>query len=282
MFLRTPALGPVFHSALISWLSLCSLVSGSPPPVRHDTLPPLRFLKDTLAFANQTVFIYPHGYAEERPQGPGDKGAADYTLRCFAMCRTVEQFHKFARFDPALPPPDDTALATLIRRVTHRAVWKDPLPFEHRVIIPGYAGLYALSLAREQIVKQCIGGGWSVFLRPGNFRMLPFFLNGSSQQAYTWQRLENALARNDLFTAYLTTFPSLSILHAVLIYGHQPSTPAEVGRGIRHYLVYDPNHPGESRDMIYNERRRAFSYQKDWDFVGGNVTVLQVYSYFGQ
>jgi hypothetical protein len=41
--------------------------------------------------------------------------------------------------------------------------------------------------------------------------------------------------------------------------------------------VYDPNHPESPRDLIWSARDRAFSYQKDWDFIGGFVRVYQVY-----
>ena len=34
--------------------------------------------------------------------------------------------------------------------------------------------------------------------------------------------------------------------------------------------------------MVYDTRKCEFSYQKDWDFVGGKVTVLQSFSYLGQ
>ena len=244
--------------------------------------PPLRFAVDTFAFANQTVFIYPHGHAEPRQQSPAARHQAGFTLRCFAMCRSVEQFHKFARFEPALPPPDDATLARLVRQINRHAVWRRALPLERRVVIPGYAGLHQLSAARPQVVQASIGGGWTVYVRPGNYRMFSYALNGPRQQAHTQKRLEDTLARNDLFIAYLTTFPKLSINHAVVIYGRRPATRADTAAGVVHYLVYDPNHPDRPRDLAYDTRRRTFSYQKDWDFVGGNVTVLQVYSYPGQ
>ena len=240
--------------------------------------PPFRFDTDTFAFANQTVYVYPHGYAEARPMRPGDKSAT-FTLHCFAMCRSVEQFQKFARFDPSLPPPDDATLHALLDRVLRRAVWRAPLPPEHRVVIPGYADLRTLSRARLQIVQRHIGGGWATYLRPGNYRMLCYWGNGPPEQARTRHTLENVLARHDLFVAYLTTYPNLSINHAVLLYGHQPGTRADAANGLVRYRVYDPNHPEAPREMLYDTQRCQFSYQKDWDFVGGKVTVLRVYGF---
>lgn len=243
--------------------------------------PALRFAQDTYSFANQTVYIYSHGYAEKRHLAPGEKAPA-FTLHCFAMCRSMEQFHKFARFDPSLPPPDDDTLEKLVRRVNRRAVWRAPLPPDQRIVIPGYANLYALSEATPLLLQEHVGGGLTTYLRPGNYRMFWFWWNGPRQQASTQRNLESALARNDLFIAYLTTYPSLSINHSVLIYGRQPASARDAEAGIVRYRVYDPNHPEAPREMDYDTGKSMFSYQKDWDFVGGKVTVLQTYDYWLQ
>ena len=72
---------------------------------------------------------------------------------------------------------------------------------------------------------------------------------------------------------YLTTLPRLSINHAVLVYAHKDSAPG----GMTHYLAYDSNHPEGPRELTWLERDHTFSYQNDWDFVGGPVRVYQVY-----
>ncbi len=41
-----------------------------------------------------------------------------------------------------------------LRRITGRAAWREPLPPERRVVIPGYADLRALSRARPLIVQK--------------------------------------------------------------------------------------------------------------------------------
>ena len=240
--------------------------------------PPLDFNADTFDFANQTFYVYPRGYAEKRVLRPGERPPA-FTLHCFAMSRATEQFRNFARFDPALPPPDDATLVRLVRRVTHRAPWRKPLPPDERVVIPGYPNLRALSKARPLIVQKNIGLGWTAYARIGNWRMFPFILNGPRQQFHTQQRVESALGRNDLFIAYLTSYPSLAVNHSVVIYGRRPATPADTAAGVIHYLVYAPNHSDGPRDIVFDTKKRMFSYQKDWDFVGGKLTVLQTFSY---
>ena len=275
-------------SSIVRTIASCLLavfvgVLASAPPARAADAaaipgPPLRFDADTFDFANQTVFLYPHGYAEKRRLQPGEQAPA-FTLRCFAMCRAVEQFRKFARFDPALPPLDDGPLAARLRRIMHRAPWRNALPPERRVVVPGYANLRALSHAQPLVVQRSMGGGWwATYLRPGNYRMFSFWWNTPDEQARTQRNLEDVFAHHDLFIAYLTTYPSLSINHAVLLYGRRPAD----ARGVIRYEVYDPNHPEAPREMLYDPSQRVFSYQKDWDFVGGKVIVLRVYGFWLQ
>lgn len=267
-------------------LAVClgALSLGLPGSVRANGVvagSAFRFDADTFSFANETVYVYPKGYAEKRALKPGEKPPA-FVLHCFVMSRASEQFRNFARFDPSLPPPDDDTLTRLVRLVTSRGAWRSPLPPDKRVVIPGYTDLRSLSTARPLIVQKNIGLGWTAYIRVGNWRMFPAFLNGPTQQRHTQERVEGCLARNDLFIAYLTTYPSLSVNHAVVIYGRRPATPADTAAGMIHYLVYDPNHPDGPRDMAYDTHKCEFSYQKDWDFVGGKLTVLQVFSYWGQ
>src|SRR6266699_3732332 len=135
-----------------------------------------RFDRDTVGFANATVFEYREGHPYLRQREKGEPKR--YTRRCFVMCRTAMQFHKFARFDPHAPPLDDNALAARIRNVTRRAAWEKPLSTNQRVIFPGYANLRAMSEARREVVRANIGLGWPTYFRLGNARML--FRHGSS------------------------------------------------------------------------------------------------------
>jgi hypothetical protein len=77
--------------------------------------------------------------------------------------------------------------------------------------------------------------------------------------------------------AILSTFPNLSINHAVLVYARKPASLGASTAAIERYLVYDPNHPEAPRELTWSSNGRAFAFQKDWDFVGGFVRVYQVY-----
>jgi hypothetical protein len=250
-----------------SWLAVVATATAA-----HAGNPTsaFRFDRDTFAFANQTVFEYHEGHASLRRSSATRQDA--YNRHCFVMCRTAMQFKKFARFDPRNPPLDDTALEDRIRAVTHRAAWTEPLPENQRIVFPGYKDLKEMSKARRELVQLNIGHGWPSYFRFSNLRMV--FQGGKRYQEETHARLNAILARGELFVAFLTTYPRLSINHAVLVYKRKSSSP---NPGIEHYIVYDPNHPESPRDLAWSAHDRAFSYQKDWDFVGGFVRVYQTY-----
>ncbi len=229
---------------------------------------PFQFDRDTFGFANMTVFEYENGIAHLRR---GEAAKQDrYTRRCFVLSRAVWQFHKFARFNPHAPAIDDREFIARIKRVTRRHAWKPELPENERTVFP-YADLREMSRKRGRILQESVGKGWPTYWRPGNYRV--FFAPGRRYQEETRRNLDAALARGDMFVGYLTTLPKLRINHAVLVYARKTGAHD----GVDHYLVYDSNHPEGPRELTWSERDRSFSYQKDWDFIGGQVRVYQVY-----
>jgi hypothetical protein len=229
---------------------------------------PFNFDRDTFGFANMTVFEYENGIPHLRR---GERAKEDrYTRRCFVLSRAAWQFHKFARFDPHAPPIDDRELIHRIKKVTRRQAWKPALPENERTVFP-YADLRAMSKKHGRILQENVGKGWPTYWRPGNYRA--FLVPSVHYQEQTHRNLDEILARGDMFVGYLTTLPKLSINHAVLAYKRTSVSPD----GTERYLVYDSNHPEGPRELVWSERNRTFSYQKDWDFIGGAVRVYQVY-----
>ena len=224
--------------------------------------------RDTLSFANWTVFTYENGHIVSHKNQYGHH----YSRRCFVMTRAVEQFYKFARFEPKAPRVDDRELTKRVRDITRRPPWHDSLPPKKRVLIPGYSNLWQLSQDKTLLMQRNIGLGWVVYLRPGNVRM--FYLHDRGYQEKTHRLLEEALARREFFIAYLSDFPILHINHSVLVYKHDRPRSTD---GTDHYLVYDPNHPDAPRHLEWLPQKREFSYQKDREFAGGFTRVFQVY-----
>src|ERR1043166_2492611 len=229
-----------------------------------------RFDRDTFAFANQTVFEYHEGHASLRKSSATKRDA--YNRHCFRVSRTAAQFKKFARFEPRSKPLDDASLAARVRDLTRQAAWGSPLPDNQRIVFPGYKDLKEMSKARREVVQLNIGHGWPSYFRISNARMI--FQPGAGYQEQTHAHLNAALARGQLFVGFLTTYPRFSINHSVLVYKRKSFSP---NPGVERYLVYDPNHPESPRELTWSPHTRSFSYQKDWDFVGGYVRVYQVY-----
>jgi len=133
-----------------------------------------------------------------------------------------------------------------------------------------------MSLKRGRVVQDNIGIGWPTYFRLGNFRMV--HEHSRRYQEQTHADLEDALTRGELFVVYLSTFPSLTINHAVLVYAHRPAAARNARtKRVERYGVYDPNHAKAPRELTWSPGQRAFAYQKDWDFVGGFVQAYQVY-----
>jgi hypothetical protein len=254
-------------ACVVAWLSAVAISATT----ARAAEPNFHFDRDTFAFANQTVFEYHDGHASLRKKASVKRDA--YNRHCFVMCRTAMQFRKFARFDPKGAPLDDASLAARVRAVTHRAAWARPLPENQRIVFPGYRNLREMSEARRELLQLNIGHGWPSYFRFSNARMM--FQDGAGYQAKTHARLNAALARGEVFIGFLTTYPRLSINHSVLIYKQKSFSP---NPGVERYFVYDPNHPESPRELTWSPRARSFSYEKDWDFIGGSVRVYQVYN----
>jgi hypothetical protein len=235
------------------------------------TAAPFDFHRDTFAFKNATVLKYKDGLPTLQRQLAADP-TNQYTRRCFVMSRSVVQFRKFARFDPLGVPLQDRELAARIRAVVHYSPWNAPLPEDQRIIFPGYGNLRELSKAKTDLFEKNLGSGFATYFRPANARMV--FQQSSDYQEKTRAKLDSTLARGDLFVAYLSTFPKLTINHTVLIYARQASHSKD---DLTRYAVYDPNHPEAPRQLTWSQRDRAFGYQKDIDFVGGFVRIYQCY-----
>lgn len=252
------------------WFALIVAVSSSAFGGSADGF---NYNRDTLSFANWTVFTYQNGRIVSHKNQFGHH----YSRRCFVMTRTVAQFYKFAHFEPSAAKLDDNELRKRIRAITRKPPWHDPLPPEKRIVIPGYRNLRELSAANTRLMERNIGLGWVVYLRPGNARM--FFLHDKRYQAKKHQELEQSLARGEFFIAYLSDFPILHINHSVLVYKHDQPGSTD---GSDHYLVYDPNHPDAPRHLEWLPQKREFSYEKDNEFAGGFTRVFQVYGKFLQ
>src|ERR1700741_5136977 len=117
------------------------------------------FERDTFAFANELLweahFDEATGATAARRRVP----APAYALRCFVLVRAARQFLYHARFDPAAPPAPHEIARAPVRGVLARSP-RRPSPPGERIVIPGFAGVRDMSLAREALLKRELGGAW--------------------------------------------------------------------------------------------------------------------------
>ena len=251
------------------FLLLIALTTGCVTSRPAATLPErcFDFKTDTFAFANELLWEYSYddaGHWSTRAREP----KPDYTLHCFVLARTAVQFFENARFEPAAEVATDSAYRTLIRQVSSSSL-RHPLPPERRIVIPGFRNLREFSGARPHLLKDECGGAWQSYLQRGNWRMIfPFTRR---HQAEVAQELQETLHRCEPAIVHISAFPSLTINHAIVLYG------AIVSEGEIAFKAYDPNEPQRPAVLHYDQAQRKFTFPANRYFLGGPVHVYRVY-----
>ncbi len=267
------------------WLALCclllALLSGCAAPKRSGGACPsalcstpaspradcFDFDRDTLAFANELTWIYGydangHWTAHAREPKP------DYSLHCFVVARSAEQFFRFARFAPQQPVADDATYRRLIRRVVSLNPRKR-LPEPDKIVFPGYADLKSFSAAHAQLLKDECGGALESYFQRGHWRMVLPFSRGEQEKMA--RQLVEAVHREGAAVAHIVRFPALSINHALLLF------EAEETSGSIDFLAYDPNDPSKPLGLTFERETRRFVLPVTHYYPGGRVDVYQVY-----
>ncbi len=243
-------------------------------PATAASARPFDLARDTTVFVNDTVFDYRGG--EIRSMFSGDRlevagpGERLYKRRCFVLARATVQFWKFARFDPAAPALDDATLATRVRAIARRPVWRNALPEAERIVIPGYRDLRAFSIARPRVIQDNLGLGWPTYFRWGNYGII--VMPSRERHARTAAEVDATLARGEMPILWLINFPSLTMNHSVVVYRQESREP---GKTV--YRVYDPNYADGPRRLTYFPVERTYAFDETYYFKGGPVHVKPIY-----
>ncbi len=228
-------------------------------------MPQFDWHKETFAFSNDTVFDYGVDAAGQLTMHRKQK-VPQFSHRCFVCCRAVLQFHKFARFDPALPRISDDAYRALIRHISRIPVW---LPEKcKRIVIPGYANFHEFSTAKKLLLQENLGYWFPTYLRYGNWRMVgPFPRFGQANAAH---QLERGLDRGKLQAVYITRFPRMN--HCLILFNYHAQPNGDLS-----FDLYDPNYPNEVGTLDYRADQQSFEFPKRWFWTGGRVNLMRVY-----
>jgi hypothetical protein len=244
--------------ALALALSGCASVAPLEAELRAPTPPPLlRFGADTFAFPN-----------ESRSKNAGKPDL--YANYCFVMARGVTQFHRFARFDPALPKlgPDD--YAARVREVVSHKPWDEPLPPEDRVVIPGYVSLYEFSREQEAAVKEGLGSAFWSWVHWTNWRVV-FPMPGWHQERVAREAVAE-LQAGRLVQFLVTNLPKWELNHTVVAYDYRVAAA-----GALEFLVYDPNDPYRPGIIAFDPAERHFVATRLFDTEPGRIRAFRMY-----
>lgn len=219
--------------------------------------PTLRFGVDTFAFANENRVKY--------------RGKPDlYANWCFVMARAISQFHRFARFDPAAPPLTQDEYTERVRQVTARAPWRDPLPAEERIVIPGYASLYELSRAQERAVKAGLTGRILSWLHWTNWRVV-YPMPGFQQEGVARETVAELQAGRPV-QWLITNLPTIDLNHTVVVYGYRSETPNLID-----FTIYDPNDSASPGTIRFDRTTWHFWSIRLYDHEVGVIRAFRMY-----
>lgn len=246
---------------------LLSLIIGGVGATPLQTLPIFRFGHDSLAYRNELLREF---YFDNTGRWVGRSVVPRpaYALHCFTVALTARQFFYHARFDPRQARLTAADYRQRVQEVLS-GQRERPAAADQRVVIPGYADLYAFSKDWEYVIKDAGGGAWRSYIQRGNWRMIfPF---SRRHQAATAASLQTELARNRVPIVHLVQFPSLGVNHAVLLFA-----VTETPTGLR-FAIYDPNDAGRATVLFYDRATSIFVMPRNNYFFGGPVDVYEVY-----
>jgi hypothetical protein len=230
---------------------------------------PFHFPEDTIAFPNETLWSYARDPHTGQQVHVRREPPPSYTLRCFALCRAVKLFFKYARFAPDEKPLTADELRERVRSVLTSNSRTGPND-RAKIVIPGMRNLRELSLAHESLLKEEMGGAWRSYFQRGHWRMVFPFSRAS-------QRRESAavcrdVERDGVSVLHVFTFPALTVNHALVVFG------ANCNQGKLSFSTYDPNTPAHSLTLEFDPGTQSFRLPETAYFIGGQVNAYRVYS----
>jgi len=226
--------------------------ASAPAPV-----PALVFGADTFAFPNESL-----SKNRDKPDL--------YANYCFVMARAVTQFQRFARFEPGLPRLDQPGYVERVREVVSHSPWREPLPADERVVIPGYASLHELSQDQEAAVKEGLGGKFWTMVQWTNWRVV-FPVTGGHQESLAYETLDEIRARRPV-QWLVTNLPRWELNHTVIAYDYRLAPAGDV-----EFRVYDPNDPYAPGIITYESAARRFVATRLFDTEVGKIRAYRMY-----
>ena len=226
------------------------------------------FQTDTFSYSNQLVWEYRLDPATGKTITNKRQPPPTYAHHCFVVVRAARQFFDHARFDATLPRA--TNYTQIVRKVLDRSP-REPSDEAEKIVIPGYANLREFSRDHALLLQRECGGAWQSYFQRGHWRMI-FPLTRRHQHRAANELLAD-LQQHRPQIVHIVRFPSLSINHALLVYG------AERSEGQTRFLAYDPNNADSTTTLTFSETEKRFTLPANTYFPrGGRVDVYPIFT----
>ena len=229
------------------------------------------FAADTFAFPNELVWEYrPDPATQQMTFHRRDPGPT-YSHRCFVLVRAARQFFFHARFAADEKPVSASAYRTLIRAIVRRNP-RQASAAHQRLVIPGFTGLRALSLAHPEWLKAECGPAWHSYILRSHWRMvLPI---SREHQAHTAYQLAHQVRQNLAPIIHLVKFPALTINHGMSLFDVVKTADRY------QFTAYDPNQPAQPVLLTFDQARQTFQLAPNSYWPGGELNVIQIYRHW--
>jgi len=229
---------------------------------------PFQFERDTFAFPHELVWQYHFDPVTGAMTTFNTDPPPTYYHRCFVMVRSTRQFFYHARFEPDQPPAEPEVYRQLIRKIVSRSP-RRPCAESERVAVPGYDGLRAFSRAHELLLKAELGGPWQSYFLRSHWRMI--FPVMPWHRKWMAKKLKRSLPRRGLTLVHLFRFPRITINHGIVLYG---LTESEQNM---EFEAYDPNIPEHPVKLVYERKRRVFTFAPSRYWGGGVLNAVEIF-----
>jgi len=240
------------------------------PPIATP-LRRFQFERDTFAFPHELVWKYEFdpvsGAMTTRQADP----PPTYYHRCFVLVRAIRLFFDHARFRPELPPADTETYRRLVREIIARNPRRVCADAE-RVVVPGYDGLRSFSQVHEAVLKAECGAAWESYFLRSHWRMI-FPVSGRFQEKMA-EKLKRSLSKRGLALVHLFRFPRITINHGIVLYRFADSEQTI------EFEACDPNLPEHPVTLVYEKKRRVFTFAPNIYWGGGVLSVMEIYCDF--
>ena len=226
------------------------------------------FERDTFAFAHELVWKYHFDPITGAMTTYKADPPPTYYHRCFVLVRATRLFFDYAKFALEMPAVD---LETY-RRQVKKIISSNPrrkCADENRIVIPGFDSLHSFSHAHEALLKAECGAAWKSYFLRSHWRMI-FRVSGRFQEKVA-EKLKRSLQKRGMALVHLFCFPHITINHGIVLYGYTESEQNIV------FEAYDPNLPAHPVKLVYEKKRRVFTFAPNIYWGGGVLSVMEIF-----